>query len=64
MNKPEEKPVVTQWLEKYMPPSRNLLFDSGNTVRCKRHSTRMEAGPEVPYHDSAGRGWQCSVPNG
>ena len=28
MNKPEEKPVVTQWLDKTHATSRNLLFDS------------------------------------
>jgi peroxiredoxin len=50
MNKPEEKPVVTQWLEKSHATSRNLLFDSGNTAALqKAFDPKWEAGPEVPY---------------
>jgi peroxiredoxin len=50
MNKPEEKPVVTQWLEKAHATSRNLLFDSGNTAALqKAFDPKWEAGPEVPY---------------
>jgi peroxiredoxin len=50
MNKPDEKPVVTQWLEKTHATSRNLLFDSGNTAALqKAFDPKWEAGPEVPY---------------
>jgi len=50
MNKPEEKPVVTRWLEKTHATSRNLLFDSGNTAALqKAFDPKWEAGPEVPY---------------
>jgi peroxiredoxin len=50
MNKPEEKPVVTKWLEKTHATSRNLLFDSENTaVLQKAFDSTWEAGPEVPY---------------
>jgi peroxiredoxin len=50
MNKPDEKPVVTQWLEKTHATSRNLLFDSANTAALqKAFDPRWEAGPEVPY---------------
>jgi peroxiredoxin len=50
MNKPNEKPVVTQWLEKTHATSRNLLFDSENTVALqKAFDPKWEAGPEVPY---------------
>jgi peroxiredoxin len=50
MNKPEEKSVVTQWLEKTHATSRNLLFDSENTAALqKAFDPRWEAGPEVPY---------------
>jgi peroxiredoxin len=50
MNKPEEKPVVTQWLEKTHATSRNLLFDSENTAALqKAFDPKWEAGPEVPY---------------
>ena len=49
-NKPEEKPVVTQWLEKTHATSRNLLFDSENTAALqKAFDPKWEAGPEVPY---------------
>jgi peroxiredoxin len=49
-NKPDEKPVVTQWLEKTHATSRNLLFASGNTVALqKAFDPKWEAGPEVPY---------------
>jgi peroxiredoxin len=50
MNKPNEKPVVTQWLEKTHATSRNLLFDSENTAALqKAFDPKWEAGPEVPY---------------
>jgi peroxiredoxin len=50
MNKPDEKPVVTQWLEKAHATSRNLLFDSENTAALqKAFDPKWEAGPEVPY---------------
>jgi peroxiredoxin len=50
MNKPDEKPVVTQWLEKTHATSRNLLFDSENTATLqKAFDPKWEAGPEVPY---------------
>jgi peroxiredoxin len=50
MNKPDEKPVVTQWLEKTHATSRNLLFDSENTAALqKAFDPKWEAGPEVPY---------------
>lgn len=50
MNKPEEKPVVTQWLEKTHATSRNLLFDSENTAALqKAFDPKWEAGAEVPY---------------
>ncbi len=50
MNKPDEKPVVTQWLEKTHATSRNLLFDSENTAALqKAFDPEWEAGPEVPY---------------
>jgi len=49
-NKPDEKPVVTQWLEKTHATSRNLLFDSENTAALqKAFDPKWEAGPEVPY---------------
>jgi peroxiredoxin len=50
MNKPDEKPVVTPWLEKTHATSRNLLFDSENTAALqKSFDPKWEAGPEVPY---------------
>jgi peroxiredoxin len=50
MNKPNEKPLVTQWLEKTHATSRNLLFDSENTAALqKAFDPKWEAGPEVPY---------------
>ena len=50
MNKPNEKPVVTQWLEKTHATSRNLLFDSENTAALqKAFDPKWGAGPEVPY---------------
>jgi peroxiredoxin len=50
MNKPDEKPVVTQWLEKTHATSRNLLFDSDNTAALqKAFDPKWEAGPEIPY---------------
>jgi peroxiredoxin len=50
MNKPGEKPVVTQWLEKTHATSRNLLFDSENTAALqKAFDPKWEAGPEFPY---------------
>jgi peroxiredoxin len=50
MNKPNEKPLVTQWLEKTHATSRNLLFDSENTAALqKAFDPNWEAGPEVPY---------------
>jgi peroxiredoxin len=50
MNKPNEKPVVTQWLEKTHATSRNLQFDSENTAALqKAFDPKWEAGPEVPY---------------
>jgi peroxiredoxin len=49
-NKPDEKPVVTQWLEKTHATSRNLLFDSESTAALqKAFDPKWEAGPEVPY---------------
>jgi peroxiredoxin len=50
MNKPDEKPVVTQWLEKTHATSRNLLFDSENTAALRKaFDSKWDAGPEVPY---------------
>ena len=50
MNKPDEKPAVTQWLEKTHATSRNLLFDSENTAALqKAFDPKWEAGAEVPY---------------
>ena len=50
MNKPNEKPAVTQWLEKTHATSRNLLFDSENTAALqKAFDPKWEAGAEVPY---------------
>jgi peroxiredoxin len=50
MNKPDEKPVVTHWLEKTHATSRNLLFDSENTAALqKAFDPKWEGGPEVPY---------------
>jgi peroxiredoxin len=50
MNKPDEKPVVTQWLEKAHATSRNLLFDSENTAALqKAFDPKWEARPEIPY---------------
>jgi peroxiredoxin len=50
MNKPDEKPVVTQWLQKTHATSRNLLFASGNTAALqKAFDSKWEAGPEIPY---------------
>jgi peroxiredoxin len=50
MNKPDEKPIVTQWLEKTHATSRNLLFDSENTAGLqKAFDPKWEAGAEVPY---------------
>jgi peroxiredoxin len=50
MNKPDEKPVVMQWLEKTHATSRNLLFDSENTAALqKAFDPKWEAGPEIPY---------------
>jgi peroxiredoxin len=50
MDKPGEKPVVTQWLNKTHATSRNLLFDSDNTAALqKAFDPKWESGPEVPY---------------
>jgi peroxiredoxin len=50
MNKPDDKPAVTQWLEKTHATSRNLLFDSENTAALeKAFDSNWESGPEVPY---------------
>jgi peroxiredoxin len=50
MNKPGEKPAVTQWLEKTHATSRNLLFDSENTAALqKAFDSKWDSGPEVPY---------------
>jgi peroxiredoxin len=50
MNKPDDKPAVTQWLDETHATSRNLLFDSANTAALqKAFDPKWEAGPEVPY---------------
>jgi peroxiredoxin len=50
MNRPDDKPAVTQWLEKTHATSRNLLFDSENTAALqKAFDAKWESGPEVPY---------------
>ncbi len=50
MDKPGEKPAVTEWLNKTHATSRNLLFDSDNTAALqKAFDPKWEAGPEVPY---------------
>jgi peroxiredoxin len=50
MNKPGEKPAVTQWLNKTHATSRNLLFDSDNTAALqKAFDPKWESGLEVPY---------------
>jgi peroxiredoxin len=50
MNRPDEKPAVTEWLEKTHATSRNLLFDSENTAALQNaFDPRWQAGPEVPY---------------
>ena len=50
MDKPGEKPGVTQWLNKMHATSRNLLFDSDNTAALqKAFDPKWESGPEVPY---------------
>jgi peroxiredoxin len=50
MDKPGEKPAVTQWLNKTHATSRNLLFDSDNTAALqKAFDPKWEAGPGVPY---------------
>ena len=50
MNKPGEKPAVTQWLNKTHATSRNLLFDSDDTAALqKAFDPKWGSGPEVPY---------------
>jgi peroxiredoxin len=50
MDKPGEKPAVTQWLNKTHATSRNLLFDSDNTAALqKAFDPKWGSGPEVPY---------------
>jgi len=50
MDKPGEKPAVTQWLNKTHATSRNLLFDSDNTAALqKAFDPKWESSPEVPY---------------
>jgi peroxiredoxin len=50
MDKPGEKPAVTQWLNKTHATSRNLLFDSDSTAALqKAFDPKWESGPEVPY---------------
>jgi peroxiredoxin len=50
MDKPGEKPAVTQWLNNTHATSRNLLFDSDNTAAFqKAFDPKWGSGPEVPY---------------
>ncbi len=50
MDKPGEKPAVTQWLNKTHATSRNLLFDSDNTAALQKvFDPKWESGPDVPY---------------
>jgi peroxiredoxin len=50
MNKPGEKPAVTQWLNKTHATSRNLLFDSDNTAALQQaFDPKWESGPKAPY---------------
>jgi peroxiredoxin len=49
-NKPGEKPVVTEWLNKTHATSRNLLFDSEKTADLQNaFDPKWVAGPDVPY---------------
>ena len=50
MDKPGEKPAVTQWLNKTHATSRNLLFDSDNTAALQQaFDPKWESGPKAPY---------------
>ena len=50
MDKPGEKPAVTQWLNKAHATSRNLLFDSDDTAALqKAFDPKWGSGPEAPY---------------
>ena len=50
MDKPGEKPAVTQWLNKTHATSHNLLFDSDDTAALqKAFDPKWGSGPEVPY---------------
>jgi hypothetical protein len=50
MNKPDEKPEVTKWLDKSHATSRNLLFDSADTAAMqKAFDPQWASGPDAPY---------------
>jgi peroxiredoxin len=50
MDKPGEKPAVTQWLNKTHATSRNLLFDSDDTAALqKAFDPKWGSGPGIPY---------------
>ena len=50
MNKPDEKPAVTQWLEQKHATSRNLLFDSADSDALRKaFDPSWQSGPESPY---------------
>jgi peroxiredoxin len=50
MNKPDEKPAVTQWLDKSHATSRNLLFDSADTAAMqKAFDPEWASGADAPY---------------
>jgi peroxiredoxin len=49
MNKPDEKPAVTQWLDKSHATSRNLLFDSADTAAMQKAFDPEWASADAPY---------------
>jgi thiol-disulfide isomerase/thioredoxin len=50
MNKPAEKPAVTEWLDKTHATSRNLIFDSDNTAALqKAFDPNWASVTDVPY---------------
>jgi peroxiredoxin len=50
MDKPGEKPAVTQWLNKTHATSHNLLFDSDDTAALqKAFDPKWGSSPGVPY---------------
>jgi len=62
-NKPGEKPVVTEWLNKTHATSRNLLFDSEKTADLQKAFDPKWWLAGCSVHHSARRRRECLVPD-